>query len=149
VGSLVGAVGSVFKLSNAAQAGIQLVAAIFMVLMALNLLDIGGLRSVVPTLPVKLRSKLMGKSDLGRLPSLIFYIYYIIIFYIFPINDNFIQTMKRWKLSIHFHLRGLFSCRFMLVLTPFAQDRSINQPAKGRSSDADSIVRCWFAAVTS
>lgn len=45
VGGVVGAVGSVFKLSNAAQAGIQLVAAIFMVLMALNLLDIGGLQN--------------------------------------------------------------------------------------------------------
>jgi len=63
VGGVVGAVGSVFKLSNAAQAGTQLVAAIFMVLMALNLLDIGGLRSVVPTLPVKLRSKLIGKDS--------------------------------------------------------------------------------------
>ena len=63
VGGGVGAVGSVFKLSNAAQATIQLVAAIFMVLMALNLLDIGGLRGVVPTLPAGLRTKLMGKDS--------------------------------------------------------------------------------------
>ena len=63
VGGVVGAVGSVFKLSNAAQATIQLVAAIFMVLMALNLLDIGGLHSVVPTLPIGLRTKLMGKDS--------------------------------------------------------------------------------------
>lgn len=63
VGGIVGAIGSVFKLSNATQAGIQLVAAIFMVLMALNLLDIGGLHSVIPTLPVKLRLKLMGKDS--------------------------------------------------------------------------------------
>lgn len=67
VGGVVGAVGSVFKLSNAAQAAIQLVAAIFMVLMALNLLDIGGLRSVVPTLPVGLRTKLMGKGSRSSL----------------------------------------------------------------------------------
>jgi len=67
VGGVVGAVGSVFKLSNAAQAGIQLVAAIFMVLMALNLLDIGGLRGVVPTLPAGLRTKLMGKVSRSSL----------------------------------------------------------------------------------
>lgn len=67
VGGIVGAVGSVFKLSNAAQAGIQLVAAIFMVLMALNLLDIGGLRGVVPTLPAGLRTKLMGKGSRSSL----------------------------------------------------------------------------------
>ena len=67
VSGVVGAVGSVFKLSNAAQAGIKLVAAIFMVLMALNLLDIGGLRSVVPTLPIGLRTKLMGKGSRSSL----------------------------------------------------------------------------------
>ena len=67
VGGIIGAIGSVFKLSNAAQAGIQLVAAIFMVLMALNLLDIGGLRSVVPTLPAGLRTKLMGKVSRSSL----------------------------------------------------------------------------------
>jgi len=67
VGGVVGAVGSVFKLSNAAQAGIQLVAAIFMVLMALNLLDIGGLRGVLPTLPAGLRTKLMGKVSRSSL----------------------------------------------------------------------------------
>ena len=67
MGGVVGAVGSVFKLSNAAQAGIQLVAAIFMVLMALNLLDIGGLRGVVPTLPAGLRTKLMGKVSRSSL----------------------------------------------------------------------------------
>lgn len=63
VGGLVGAIGSVFKLSNAAQAGIQLVAAILLVIMALNLLDIGSIRGVVPTLSVGLRSKLIGKGN--------------------------------------------------------------------------------------
>ena len=67
VGGIIGAIGSVFKLSNAAQATIQLVAAIFMVLMALNLLDIGGLRGVVPTLPAGLRTKLMGKVSRSSL----------------------------------------------------------------------------------
>lgn len=67
VGGIVGAVGSVFKLSNAAQAAIQLAAAIFMVMMALNLLDIGGLRGVVPTLPAGLRTKLMGKGSRSSL----------------------------------------------------------------------------------
>jgi len=67
VGGIIGAIGSVFKLSNAAQAAIQLVAAIIIVLMALNLLDIGGLRGVMPTLPIGLRAKLMGK---GSIPSL-------------------------------------------------------------------------------
>ncbi|MGX8706387.1 MAG: urease accessory protein UreH domain-containing protein, partial [bacterium] len=62
VGGIVGAVGSVFKLSSATQAAIQFIAAAFMVLMALNLLDIGGLRSVVPTLPAGLRAKLMGRG---------------------------------------------------------------------------------------
>lgn len=62
LGGIIGAVGSVFSLSNAAQAAILLVAAAFMVLMALNLLDIGGLRGVVPTLPAGLRSKLTAKS---------------------------------------------------------------------------------------
>ena len=67
VGGIVGAIGSVFKLSGAAQAAIQLVAAAFMVLMALNLLDIGGLRGVVPTLPAGLRTKLMGKGSRSSL----------------------------------------------------------------------------------
>ena len=67
VGGVVGAIGSVFKLSNAAQAAIQLAAAIFMVMMALNLLDIGGLRGVVPTLPMGLRTKLMGKGSRSSL----------------------------------------------------------------------------------
>ena len=67
VGGIIGAIGSVFKLSNAAQATIQLVAAIFMVLMALNLLDIGGLRGVGPTLPAGLRTKLMGKVSRSSL----------------------------------------------------------------------------------
>ncbi len=67
VGGIVGAIGSVFKLSNAAQATIQLVAAIFMVLMALNLLDIGSLWGVVPTLPVGLRSRLIGKGNRSSL----------------------------------------------------------------------------------
>ncbi|MBR1560751.1 MAG: sulfite exporter TauE/SafE family protein [Clostridia bacterium] len=64
VGGIVGAVGSVFRLSAAAQAAIQLVAAAFMVLMALNLLDVGGF---FPTLPLGLRTRLMGR---GRRSSL-------------------------------------------------------------------------------
>ena len=67
VGGIIGAIGSVFTLTNAAQATIQLVAAIFMVLMALNLLDIGGLRGVGPTLPAGLRTKLMGKVSRSSL----------------------------------------------------------------------------------
>lgn len=63
VGGLVGAIGSVFRLNNTAQAAIQLAAAAFMVLMALNLLDIGGLRGIVPTLPAGLRMKLMAKGS--------------------------------------------------------------------------------------
>ena len=68
VGGLVGAIGSVFSLSTAAQAAIQLVAAVFMLLMALSLMDIGGLKSLVPTAPAGLRTKLMarmGHSSLG------------------------------------------------------------------------------------
>ena len=38
-----------------------------MVFMAMNLLDIGGLRGVVPTLPVGLRTKLMGKGSRSSL----------------------------------------------------------------------------------
>ena len=67
LGGIVGAVGSVFRLSSIAQAAFQLIAAIFMVLMALNLLDIEGLRGVVPTLPVGLRTKLMGKGSCSSL----------------------------------------------------------------------------------
>ncbi len=59
VGGIVGAVGSVFRLSIPVQAGIQIFAAIFMALMAFNLLDIEFLRGWFPTLPDSLRNRLM------------------------------------------------------------------------------------------
>ena len=59
VGGIVGAIGSVFRLSIPVQAAIQIFAAIFMALMALNLLDIEFLRGWVPTLPDSLRNRLM------------------------------------------------------------------------------------------
>ena len=59
VGGIVGAIGSVFRLSIPVQAAIQIFAAIFMALMALNLLDIGFLRGWIPTLPDSLRNRLM------------------------------------------------------------------------------------------
>ncbi|MBQ9211938.1 MAG: sulfite exporter TauE/SafE family protein [Clostridia bacterium] len=61
VGGIVGALGSVLRISTAVQSGIQIVAAIFMVLMALNMLDIGGWKAMMPTLPVGLRARLLGK----------------------------------------------------------------------------------------
>ncbi len=59
IGGLVGALGSVFGLSTAAQAGIQIFAAVFMLLMAMNLLDAGNLSLV---LSGKLRDRLAGKG---------------------------------------------------------------------------------------
>ena len=60
-GGIVGAIGSVFRLSIPVQAGIQIFAAIFMALMALNLLDIEFLRGWVPTLPDSLRNRLIDQ----------------------------------------------------------------------------------------
>ena len=67
IGGLAGAIGSVFRLSNTAQAAIQLAAAVFMILMALNLMDIGGVRSIVPAIPAKLRTKLMARGSRSSL----------------------------------------------------------------------------------
>ncbi|MBR0407423.1 MAG: sulfite exporter TauE/SafE family protein [Clostridia bacterium] len=67
VGGIVGALGSVLRISTGVQAGIQIIAAVFMVLMSLNMLDLGVLKGVMPTLPVGLRAKLLGK---GRNSSL-------------------------------------------------------------------------------
>ena len=67
VGGIVGAIGSAFSMSAGTQAAIQITAAIFMVLMALNLLDIGTLRGLTPRLPNGLRNRLMksgGNSSL-------------------------------------------------------------------------------------
>ena len=59
VGAAIGAVGSVFRLSSRVQAGIQIAAAAFMFLMALNLLDMEGLRGRIPILPHALRDRLI------------------------------------------------------------------------------------------
>ncbi len=59
VGGIVGAIGSVFRLSLPVQAAIQIFAVIFMALMAFNLLDIEFLRGWFPTLPDSLRNRLM------------------------------------------------------------------------------------------
>ena len=67
VGGIVGALGSVLRISTGVQAAIQIFAAAFMVLMSLNMLDLGVLKGVMPTLPVGLRAKLLGK---GRNSSL-------------------------------------------------------------------------------
>ncbi len=61
VGGIVGALGSVLRISTGVQAAIQIIAAIFMVLMSLNMLDLGVLKGILPTLPVELRAKLLGK----------------------------------------------------------------------------------------
>ncbi|MBQ9197614.1 MAG: sulfite exporter TauE/SafE family protein [Clostridia bacterium] len=58
-GAIVGALGSAFKLSASAQAGIQGIAAVFMLLMALNLLDASPLRGRLPLFSVKLRGGLL------------------------------------------------------------------------------------------
>ncbi|MBQ9195680.1 MAG: sulfite exporter TauE/SafE family protein [Clostridia bacterium] len=67
VGGIVGALGSVLRISTGVQAAIQIIAAAFMVLMSLNMLDLGVLKGVMPTLPVGLRARLLGK---GRNSSL-------------------------------------------------------------------------------
>ena len=67
VGGIVGALGSVLRISTGVQAFIQIAAAVFMVLMALNPLDLGVLRGILPTIPVGLHAKLLGK---GRNSSL-------------------------------------------------------------------------------
>jgi sulfite exporter TauE/SafE len=67
VGGIVGALGSVLRISTGVQAAIQIIAAAFMVLMALNMLDLGVLKGLLPTLPAGLRARLLGK---GRYSSL-------------------------------------------------------------------------------
>ena len=59
LGGIVGAIGSVFRLSIPVQAAIQIFAAVFMALMSLNLLDIDSLQGWFPTLPNSLRNHLM------------------------------------------------------------------------------------------
>ena len=59
LGGIVGAIGSVFRLSIPVQAAIQILAAVFMALMSLNLLDIDSLQGWFPTLPNSLRNRLM------------------------------------------------------------------------------------------
>ena len=59
VGGIVGAIGSVFRLSIPVQAAIQILAAVFMVLMSLRLLDVDALRGRFPALPGGLRNRLM------------------------------------------------------------------------------------------
>ena len=66
-GGIVGALGSVLRISTGVQAAIQIIAAAFMVLMALNMLDLGVLKGLLPTLPAGLRARLLGK---GRYSSL-------------------------------------------------------------------------------
>ena len=61
-GGIVGALGSVLRISTGVQAAIQIVAAVFMVLMSMNMLDLGVLKGVMPTLPVGLRTRLLGKG---------------------------------------------------------------------------------------
>ena len=62
VGGVVGALGSVLHISTAVQAAIQIGAAALMVLMALNMLDLGALKGVLPTLPAGLRARLLRKG---------------------------------------------------------------------------------------
>ena len=62
VGAVVGALGSVIRLSAAVQAGIQIAAAALMLLMALNMLDVGGLRGWLPVLPMGLRARLLARG---------------------------------------------------------------------------------------
>ena len=64
IGGIVGTLGSVIRLSTAVQAGIQIVAAVLMGLMALKLLDAGGLSLAMSG---KLRSRLMGKGKRSSL----------------------------------------------------------------------------------
>ena len=63
VGGIVGALGSVLRISTGVQAAIQIIAAAFMVLMSLNMLDLSVLKGVIPTLPAGLRAKLLGKRN--------------------------------------------------------------------------------------
>ncbi|MBQ9307494.1 MAG: sulfite exporter TauE/SafE family protein [Clostridia bacterium] len=62
VGALVGALGSVLRLSTQVQAGIQTVAALAMLVMAIRMLDIPGLRFASPVLTGKLRLRLLKGS---------------------------------------------------------------------------------------
>lgn len=65
IGGIIGALGSVIRLSTAVQSAIQVIAAAMMVLMALNMLD--AVKGLVPALPGGLRTRLLMK---GRNSSL-------------------------------------------------------------------------------
>lgn len=67
IGGIIGALGSVIRLSTAVQSAIQVIAAALMVLMALNMLDAGGFKGLLPALPGGLRARLLMK---GRNSSL-------------------------------------------------------------------------------
>ena len=67
IGALAGALGSVLRVSTAVQAVIELLAALLMLLMGLNLLDFAFLRGLLPHLPAGLRLRLLHR---GRNSSL-------------------------------------------------------------------------------
>lgn len=62
-GALVGALGSAVRLSVRAQAAVQLFAALGMLLMALNLLDMPVLSRFAPSLPARWRGRLAGRNS--------------------------------------------------------------------------------------
>ena len=66
-GAIVGAIGSALQISIQAQMAIQIAAAVFMLLMALNPLDFAGLRSLLPTLPGGLRVRLSQHGSASSL----------------------------------------------------------------------------------
>ena len=63
IGGLAGALGSILTVRTGLQAMIQLLAALMMLLMGLNLLDFSFLRGALPRLPEGLRQKLLGKGN--------------------------------------------------------------------------------------
>jgi sulfite exporter TauE/SafE len=72
VGGLVGAIGSVFDFSNSGEAIIKLIAGLFMVIMALNMLGIFPvLRYLQPRLPRGLAAKLDGKLGSAGSPLIV------------------------------------------------------------------------------
>ena len=71
IGGIVGALGRAFSVSNGAKAAIQLIAAGFMLIMALNLLGgFGWLRRITPRLPKGLSARLAAGRR-GSLPNYI------------------------------------------------------------------------------
>ena len=67
VGGIVGAIGSAFRLSTGAQAAIQLVAAAFMLPMALSLMDFGAFLPRLPAPLASLRARFMAKGGYSSL----------------------------------------------------------------------------------